>query len=76
MEHHTTLEDLLRRWERLKEQNKAATIDDLSADIKEDPTELRERLQAVASMMSSLEIGTESRSIETVDVPPFRPRGP
>jgi serine/threonine-protein kinase len=67
------MDDLLRRWKRLKEQHKAATIEDLSAEVAEDPAELRERLQAVASMMSLLGMGTESGSLgprsigETVD---------
>ena len=76
VERQTTMDDLLRPWERLKEQRKAATIEDLSAEIQEDPAELRERLQAVASMMSLLGMGTESGSLgsrsigETTDGPP------
>jgi hypothetical protein len=74
VERQTTMDDLLRRWKRLKEQHEAATIEDLSAEIAEDPAELRERLQAVASMMSFLGMGTESGSLghrsigETVDL--------
>jgi serine/threonine-protein kinase len=64
------MEDLLRRWERLKEQNKSATIEDLSADVDEQPAELRERLQAVASMMSFLGMGAEPGSSGTIDVRP------
>ncbi len=64
----TTMEDLLKRWERLKEQNKAATIEDLSADVEEDPAELSERLQAVASMMSFLGMGTEPVPSGIIDV--------
>ncbi len=66
----TTVDDLLRSWERSKEQNKPAAIDDLSADVKQDATELRERLQAVASMMSFLGVNAESGSNETADVRP------
>ncbi len=67
VERHTTVEDLLRHWERLKEQNKPATIEDLSADVKEDPSALKERLQAVASMMSFLGMDAASGPGETVD---------
>jgi serine/threonine-protein kinase len=62
MECQTPFEDLLRRWECLREQNKAATIEDLSADVEEDPAQVRNRLQAVASMMSFLGMGAPSGS--------------
>ncbi len=67
---HTTMDDLLRRWERLQEQNKSATIEDLSADVDEQPAEVRERLQAVASMMSFLGMGAEPGPSGSIDVRP------
>ncbi len=70
VERQTTVEEYLQRWQRLKVQNNAATIDDLSADVKEDPGELRERFQAVASMMSFLGMSAESEPGEAVDVRP------
>jgi hypothetical protein len=70
VERQPTVEDYLQRWQRLKAQNKAATIDDLSADVKEDPAQVRERLQAVASMMSFLGMGAVSGPGETEDVRP------
>jgi len=60
LERQTTMDDLLRRWKRLKEQHKAATIEDLSAELAEDPAVLRGRLQAVASMMSFLGMGIDA----------------
>jgi eukaryotic-like serine/threonine-protein kinase len=78
-ERQTNMDDLLRRWQRLKEENTASTIADLSAAVDEDPAALRERLQAVASMMSLLGISGEFGSIgrcsteETVESrPPVR----
>jgi eukaryotic-like serine/threonine-protein kinase len=70
VERPTTVEDYLQRWQRLTAQNKAATIDELSVDFKEDPAELRERLQAVASMMSFLGMNAESGPGQSVDVRP------
>jgi eukaryotic-like serine/threonine-protein kinase len=70
VERLTTVEDYLQRWQRLKAQNKPATIDDLSADVKEDPDEVRERIQAVASMMAFLGLGAEAEPTDTVDVRP------
>ncbi len=70
MENQTTVEDLLQLWERLKQQNKAAALEDLSEIVEEDPSEMRGRLQAVASMMSFLGIDAESGAIGTVNVRP------
>ena len=70
VERHTTVDDLLRRWQNSRDQNKPATIEELCAGALEDPAELRERLQAVASMMSFLGMGAESGSNATVDVHP------
>jgi hypothetical protein len=76
VERQTTVEDLLRRWQGLKGQHKAATIEDLSVEIAEDPAELRERLQAVASMISFLGIDAQAGSLgprsidEAADVRP------
>jgi eukaryotic-like serine/threonine-protein kinase len=70
VENQTTVEDLLQLWERLKRENKAAALEDLSEIVEEDPSAMRERLQAVASMMSFLGIDAEPGSIETIDVRP------
>ncbi len=64
MDSYPTVDDVLRRWQSLIDQHKAATIEDLSAEIEEDPAKLRERLQAVASMMSFLGVAAESSLIE------------
>ncbi len=56
-ERRTAVEEVLERWKRLKEENKGTTIEDLSLAVREDPTELRQRLEAVASMMSFLGMG-------------------
>ncbi len=69
-ERRMTVEELLRRWERLKAQNKAATIVDPSAEVAKDPAELRGRFHAVASMMSLLGMGTEPGSSGSIDVRP------
>ena len=76
VERPTTVEDYLQHWQRLKAQNKSATIDDLSADVKEDPAELRERLQAVASMMSFLGIERRARTRRDHRRSPLGTRGP
>ncbi len=70
VERQPTVDDLLQRWKLLNEQSKPATIDDLSADVKEDPAEVRERLQAIASMMSFLGMGAEAGSSEPADIRP------
>ena len=63
MERHTTVDDVLRRWQNSRDQNKPATIEELCAGALEDPAELRERLQAVASMMSFLGVEAEAGPI-------------
>ena len=61
-----TVDDLLRRWQRLQERGKSATVADLCADCPENAAELQERLQAVASMMSLLGLEAESGPIGSI----------
>ncbi len=63
MENQPTVDDLLRRWQTLREQGKSATVEDLCADCPEKTSAMRERLQAVASMMSFLGLEAESAPI-------------
>jgi serine/threonine protein kinase len=67
VETQPTVDDLLRLLQDSIAQNKASTIEGIGADVMEDPARLRERLQAVASMMSFLGIRAESRSTESGD---------
>ena len=62
LQSHPSVDELLRTWQSLKEQNKSATVEDLCADDTEKSAELREHLRAVASMMSFLGIEAESSS--------------
>ena len=66
VERSLSVDDLLRRWQSLQEQGKSATVEDLCADCPENTAELRERLRAVASMMSLLGLEAESGSIGSV----------
>jgi serine/threonine protein kinase len=56
VERNPTVDDLLQRWTILKEQSESATIEDLCSDDPEGSADLKERLQAIASMMSFLGI--------------------
>ncbi len=61
---HPTIDDLLRFWQSLKQRNMSATVEDLCANDPEQSAALRERLQAVASMMSFLGIEPDTDPIE------------
>ena len=76
METNPTVDDLLRRWQSLKEQNKSATVEDLCADDAKKSAELREHLRAVASMMSFLGLEAESSSTGPVSTDSPLPDGP
>ncbi len=54
VERNPSVDDLLGRWQSLRADQKPATVEDLCTDCPEQTTELRERLRAVASMMSFL----------------------
>src|ERR1017187_2428256 len=62
VERDPTVDELLRRWQVLRERGDSPTIGDLCADCPEKAAELKERLQAVASMMSLLGLEPESGS--------------
>ncbi len=73
MEHNPSVDDVLRRWQDLREQRKSPTVEDLCADCPEQSADLKERLRAVASMMSLLGLEAEPGSIES---PSTENRGP
>ena len=75
VERSLSVDDLLRRWQSLQEQGKTATVEDLCADCPEKTAELRERLRAVASMMSLLGLEAESGSIGSVSTENRVPEG-
>jgi tetratricopeptide (TPR) repeat protein len=50
-----TVDDLLSRWHQLRQAGQAVTVGDLCADCPEKVEEVRQRLQAVASMLSFLD---------------------
>ena len=54
VESNPTVDDLLQRWLILSEQSKSSTVEELCADYPEKSADLRERLRAVASMISLL----------------------
>ena len=78
MEREPTVDELLRRWQDLRERRESPTVEDLCADCPEKTAELRERLQAVASMMSLLGLEPESGSTGSLSTEdhgrPARPR--
>ncbi len=59
MESESSVDDLLRRWQSLQERGKSTAIEDLCADGPEQTADLKERLQAVASMISLLGLESE-----------------
>jgi serine/threonine-protein kinase len=65
VEHNPSVDDVLRCWQDLREQRKSLTIEDLCADRPEQVADLKERLRAVASMMSLLGLEAESESVES-----------
>jgi len=67
VEKQPTVDDLLRLLQSSIARNKDTTIEELGADMLEDPGKLRERLQAVASMMSFLGMRAQPGSIDTAD---------
>ncbi len=58
MDNPPSVDELLRRWQGSADRDRPATIEDLCAGDVESPTDLKERLRAVASMMSFLGIDT------------------
>ena len=66
MEHKLSVDDLLERWQTLCEQGKKPTADDLCASSPKLTAELREQLQAVASMMSLLGLDEESNPVGSI----------
>jgi hypothetical protein len=60
VEPSATIDDLLERWQALKEKDSSATVEDLCADCPEQTASVKARLQAVASMMSFLGLAPES----------------
>ena len=60
LQSHPTVDELLRTWQGLKQQNKSATVEDLCSDDPKKSAELREHLRAVAAMMSILGIEPEA----------------
>ncbi len=63
MEPSPTVDDLLVRWQALRETNAGATIEDIYADCPELAAQVKERLHAVASMMSFLRLGPDSGAV-------------
>jgi eukaryotic-like serine/threonine-protein kinase len=59
VETHPTVDDLLRRWQSVQAAGRAATVQDLCADSPEKTADLKERLQALASMMRLLGLAAE-----------------
>ncbi len=69
MESNPTVDELISRWRAIRQENPAATIDDLCSDGQEESTELKSRLEAIASMMAflGLEPKTVARLNPTLD---------
>ena len=63
VESNPTVDDLLQRFRILKEQRKSTSIEELCADDPEKSADLRERLRAVAAMLSLLGLEADSGPI-------------
>ena len=75
VESNPTVDDLLQRFRNLKEQSKSTSIEDLCADDPEKSADLRERLRAVASMISLLGLEADSGPIGSVSTERTVPDG-
>ncbi len=65
VESHPTVNGLLQRWQTSRSQGKSATVEELCGDCPEKSADVRERLRAVASMMSFLGLEAEASPIES-----------
>jgi serine/threonine-protein kinase len=75
VERSTSVDDFLRLWQDLREQRKSPTLEDLCAKCPEQAADLKERLRAVASMMSLLGLEAEMESVGSLSTENLGPAG-
>jgi eukaryotic-like serine/threonine-protein kinase len=75
LESRPTVDEVLRRWQSLKDQNQSATVEDLCADDEKKSADLRQHLLAVASMISFLGLDVESVSTGPISTEGVVPDG-